>query len=147
MFFKNKNRLRGKQNTVPAPSKSKPGGSSGPQPPAGWAPVDPSPQTAAPPPLWPTPAGSDRQGLRPAAAACPWRAPWLALAGWQMGVLLGLILCIRWAQFVHPLWGSKSYIFIVIIVFFAHMRGPVTEENKLKCWPRLRRKQKFKIRV
>ena len=82
----------GGKNTVPAPSKSKPGGSSGPQPPAGRAPVDPSPQTAAPAPLWPSPAGSDLQGLQPAAAACPWRAPWLALAGWQMGVLLGLIL-------------------------------------------------------
>ncbi len=81
-----------KKGSIPAPSKSKPGGSSGPQPLASRAPVDPSPQMATPAPLWPTPAGSDRQGLRPAAPACPCLAPWLALAGWLMGVLLGLIL-------------------------------------------------------
>ena len=61
---------------------NKPGGSRGPWPPAARAPVRPSPQTAALVPLWRTPAGCDRQDLRPAAAACPWRAHgWLWLIG------------------------------------------------------------------
>ena len=50
----------------------------------------------------------------------------MALTGWQMSVFLELIL----GQFADLLWGSKSVFFIVIIMLFAHMREPATEEKK-----------------
>ena len=132
----------GNKNTVPAPSKSKPGGPSGPWPPAGRVPADPSPQTALPDLLPPSLAGPGCQGLRPPVSGSPAGPSWLALAGWRMGIILGLILTSICAS---ALGVKILYLHrIKILVFFTHVAGRITEENKSKYWSPLRRKHKLK---
>ena len=132
--------LRRKTSTVTAPCQSKPGGSSGLRPPAGQVPADPSFQTASPGLLQLTLASPGHQGLWPAMAGSLGGPSWLALAGWQMGFLLGSI----WNSICGSALGAKILHFHCIYGVFAHGTGRFTEEKTVTKWVRLRRKKKFK---
>ena len=117
------------KSSVPAPSKAKPGGPSGLQPPAGQAPASLAPIRPPARSSRPRPALAARASGSAQLAVSGWPQP--AGSGWLAGgppFGVGFDLNLGILRVGQNIAFSLFYIFAVC---FAHGAGPVMEEKKL----------------